>query len=65
MVLSREEVAQICEEQEILLTFADLTNDLTFKMLCGSELNKDFLIHFLNSMLNFIGEDIIIDVQIK
>lgn len=45
-------------------TFADPTYDETFKMLFGTEANKDILISILNSLLNFSGDNEIKDVTI-
>ncbi len=54
-----EEVVQFSE------TFADPTYDITFKMLFGSDKNKDILISLLNSLLDFKGEKQIVDVTIN
>ena len=35
--------------------FADPTYDITFKMLFGSEQNKELLLSFINSLLSFEG----------
>ena len=45
--------------------FADPTYDITFKMLFGSDKNKDVLISLLNSLLDFKGEKQIVDVTIN
>ncbi len=42
--------------------FLDPTNDYAFKKVFGNENKKDLLIHFLNSMLNRHGEEIITNV---
>jgi predicted transposase/invertase (TIGR01784 family) len=52
------------EEQKAEI-FADPTYDVTFKMLFGSEKNKDILISLLNSLLNFKGEKEIKGVEIN
>ena len=45
--------------------FADPTYDITFKMLFGNESNKFILISILNSLLGFVGDKEIIDVEIN
>ena len=45
--------------------YGDPTFDVTFKMLFGSEENKDILINLLNSLLNFEGLKRIIEVEIN
>ena len=50
---------------EIAETFADPTYDVTFKMLFGSDKNKDVLISLLNSLLDFKGAKQIVDVTIN
>jgi len=45
--------------------FADPTYDITFKMLFGSDKNKDVLISLLNNLLDFRGEKQIVDVTIN
>ncbi|WP_410542326.1 Rpn family recombination-promoting nuclease/putative transposase [Wolbachia endosymbiont of Tetranychus urticae] len=43
--------------------FLDPKNDLTFKRIFGSEKNKNILIHFLNDILEFTGENAIQEVE--
>jgi hypothetical protein len=49
---------------EIKEVFADPTYDTTFKMLFGTENNKDILISILNSFLGFSGLKEITEVEI-
>lgn len=53
------------EEEVVAEIFADPTYDITFKMLFGSDKNKDVLISLLNSLLGFKGEKEIKDVEIN
>jgi len=53
------------QERNITETFADPTLDVTFKMLFGDDNNKDILISLLNSLLGFVGNDEIIEVDIN
>lgn len=55
------------KEQKVNIpeTFADPTLDVTFKMLFGNDLHKDILISLLNSLLGFIGNKEIVEVQIN
>jgi len=43
--------------------FLDPKNDLTFKLIFGTEKNRNILIHFLNDILEFTGEDAIQEVE--
>lgn len=45
--------------------YGDPTYDMTFKMLFGSEQNKDLLVSILNSLLNFTGTKEIDTVEIN
>jgi predicted transposase/invertase (TIGR01784 family) len=56
---------QKVEVPEIPEVFADPTLDITFKMLFAQDKNKDILISLLNSLLNFSGEQAIVDVEIN
>jgi hypothetical protein len=58
---TKVESEKVLESQEI---FADPTYDTTFKMLFGTENNKDILISILNNFLDFKGVKEITDVQI-
>lgn len=40
-----------------LFKFLDPKNDFVFKKVFGSQKNKDILIHFINDILEFKGED--------
>lgn len=53
------------EVPEITETFADPTLDVTFKMLFGTDSNKDILISLLNSLLGFRDDKEIIAVEIN
>jgi predicted transposase/invertase (TIGR01784 family) len=53
------------EKEDVSEVFTDPTYDVTFKMLFGTEENKDILISLLNSLLGFTGEKLITDVQFK
>lgn len=55
------ESEKVLESQEI---FADPTYDTTFKMLFGTENNKDILISILNNFLDFKAVKEITEVQI-
>ena len=46
-----------------LSKFLDPKNDYAFKRIFGAEKNKDILIHFINDMLGFEGEQKIVTVQ--
>lgn len=46
-----------------IFKFLDPKYDLTFKRIFGSEKNKNILIHFLNDILEFKGENAIEDVE--
>jgi predicted transposase/invertase (TIGR01784 family) len=59
---NKKEMMQEIVEKEV---FADPTLDVSFKMLFCQDKNKDILISLLNSLLNFKGKDIIIDVEIN
>lgn len=59
---SKAESIEVIESTEV---FADPTYDVTFKMLFGSEPNKEILISLLNSLLGFVGDKEIIDVEIN
>lgn len=61
--MKAEKLIQIGEIEEE--TFADPTLDVSFKMLFGQSKNKDILISLLNSLLNFHGKDIIVDLEIS
>lgn len=43
--------------------FLDPKNDLTFKLIFGTEKNKNILIHFINDILGFTGEDVVQEVE--
>lgn len=45
--------------------FADPTYDITFKMLFGSEQNKELLLSFINSLLSFEGGREVLEVEIN
>ena len=47
----------------MLSKFLDPKNDVAFKKIFGSEKNKDILIHFLNDVLGFTGNNQIHDVE--
>ena len=46
----------------MLSKFLDPKNDFAFRKIFGTEKNKDILIHFLNDMLVFRGQQPIVDV---
>ena len=46
------------------MQFADPKNDIAFKKIFGNEQHKNILISFLNSILDFKNEKIIIDVEL-
>ena len=46
------------------MKFADPKNDLAFKKIFGDENHKNILISFLNSVLDFKGNQIIVDVSL-
>jgi len=69
-VMKKRKIEEKKENQEtkvleIAETFADPTYDVTFKMLFGSDKNKDVLISLLNSLLDFKGAKQIVDVTIN
>ena len=43
--------------------FLDPKNDFAFKQIFGSEKNKDILIHFINAILGFKGEEQVVSVE--
>jgi predicted transposase/invertase (TIGR01784 family) len=45
------------------MQFLDPRNDVAFKKIFGSEEHKEITISFLNSMLGFTGDHLIVDVQ--
>ncbi len=47
----------------ILSKFLDPKNDYAFKRIFGTEKNQDILIHFINDILGFVGENEIKTVQ--
>jgi predicted transposase/invertase (TIGR01784 family) len=51
------------ENLTMLSKFLDPKNDVAFKKIFGSEKNKDILIHFLNDILGFIGNQRIHSVE--
>ena len=46
------------------MRFADPKNDLAFKKIFGDENHKNILISFLNSVLDFQGNKMIVDVDL-
>ncbi|HEV3270528.1 MAG TPA: Rpn family recombination-promoting nuclease/putative transposase, partial [Candidatus Rhabdochlamydia sp.] len=46
-----------------LFKYLDPKNDIAFKKIFGTEKNKDILLHFLNDILNFSGDNHIIDIE--
>jgi len=46
------------------MQFADPKNDIAFKKIFGNEQHKNILISFLNSILDFKNEKIIVDVEL-
>jgi predicted transposase/invertase (TIGR01784 family) len=46
-----------------LSKFLDPKNDVAFKKVFGNEKNKDILIHFINDILEFQGNDQVIEVE--
>ncbi|WPY01546.1 PD-(D/E)XK nuclease family transposase (plasmid) [Candidatus Trichorickettsia mobilis] len=60
--MKAEKLIQIEKGEEI---FADPTYDITFKMLFGTDKNKEILISLLNNLLNFRGEKEIKAVEIN
>jgi len=52
-------------QEDKVEVFADPTYDTTFKMLFGTEKNKDILVSLLNSLLGFKDEKEIVDVTIS
>ena len=46
------------------MQFVDPKNDLAFKKIFGDERHKSILISFLNSVLDFKNEQIIVDVTL-
>lgn len=47
----------------LITRFLDPKNDFAFKQIFGTEKNKDILIHFLNDILGYQGQDKIIEVN--
>jgi predicted transposase/invertase (TIGR01784 family) len=53
-----------CFTKDIKMQFADPKNDLAFKKIFGDENHKEILISFLNAVLDFQGNRIIVDVTL-
>jgi predicted transposase/invertase (TIGR01784 family) len=53
------------KSEKITEIFADPTLDISFKMLFGQDKNKDILLSLVNSLLDFRGENTIIDIKIN
>ncbi|MGB7127912.1 MAG: Rpn family recombination-promoting nuclease/putative transposase [Candidatus Rhabdochlamydia sp.] len=46
-----------------IFKYLDPKNDIAFKKIFGTEKNKDILLHFLNDILGFSGDQSIVDVE--
>ncbi len=46
-----------------IFKYLDPKNDIAFKKIFGTEKNKDILLHFLNDILGFSGDQSIVDIE--
>ena len=47
----------------VIFKYLDPKNDIAFKKIFGTEKNKDILLHFLNDILGFSGDQSIVDIE--